>query len=184
MAGAPRSVVVDRDRIIDRSKLGVAHRVAVTRRPWIVEEDTVGGLGRTLKPAQERVDEDDGAALDDRRSVAPEPRREPQPHVGSRDRVGALPWEPRRRWWDADHERVEWLVEYCSFQHGGPKERLGVGHRRCACVDGGHGELAWNALEHPLAHPSGCELKEPADVCAEHTVDRVLVVRVPGERAR
>ena len=128
------------------------------------------------------MDEDRRAAGDDRRRVSPQPQREAEPEVGGADRVRALPRHERRRRRDADHERVERLVELDPLQHRPAKQCFGVRDRRRAAVDHRRGLLARQPVEHALAHPRRRELEDPAHVRAQHPLDGLLVVRVAGER--
>jgi hypothetical protein len=57
-----------------------------------------------------------------------------------------------------------------------------MGDGRRAGVDHGCRLLAWQPLEQTLAHGRRRELEETPDLRREQTVERFLVVRVPGER--
>ena len=127
--------------------------------------------------------EDHRAARCDRRSVPPEPQREPEPEVGGADRVRALAWQPGRRRRDPDHQRVERLRQRDALQDGRPQQRLRVRDRRRAGVHGRRRLLAGEALEDPLSQPARRELERPAHARADHALDRLLIVRIPGERA-
>ena len=108
MHGSARPVGLDRPRVGAGGALGVGEQVAgrgPSRVAW--KNVAVRLLRRMREVPREAVDEDRGAAVDDRERVAPHPQREPEPEVRGEQRVRTLARQVRRRARDADHERVE-----------------------------------------------------------------------------
>ena len=79
---------------------------------------------------REPVEQDRGAAVDDRERVAPEAKREPEPEIRGEQRVRTLARQVRRHARDPDHERVERLVELGPPELHRPQQRLGMRDRR------------------------------------------------------
>ena len=79
-----------------------------------MEEGAVGLLRRVDEVAREPIDEDRGAAVDDRERVPPETKGESETEVGGEQRVRPLAGKERGRPGYADDERVERLVELGS----------------------------------------------------------------------
>jgi hypothetical protein len=184
VAGAARAVGGDRPLVGHRRGLRVTHRAGVARRARIDEQRAVRRLRRMREPAREGVDDDRGAAGRNRRSVAPQSKREPETEVRGADGVRPLARHERRRRRHPDDERVERLRQLDRLVHRAAQQRFGVRDRRRPGVDDRRGLLAREPFEEALADARRRELEQPPDARAKHAVDRGLVVRVARERPR
>ena len=116
--------------------------------------------------------------------VAPHAQREAEPEAGRGDgvRAGAGKEERRRR--DADHDRVERLVERGALELDRAQQRLGVRRRRRAAVHGRGRHLARHALDDAAAQPVRHEREPAAQARRREPLEDLLLVRVAAEDVR
>jgi hypothetical protein len=93
--------------------------------------------------------------LTHRELVPPGAQGEAEPEVCGRHGVRARARDEGRRRRDADHDRVERLVEPCALELDRAQECLRVGGRGRAAEDGRGGELARDALDHAASDRPG-----------------------------
>ena len=184
MDRAAGAVGVDGARVRPRRPLGVAHRVAVARRPRVGEERPVGRLRRRRKPPLEVVQQDRRAALAHREGIPPHAQRQPEPEVRRRDRVRALAREEGRRRGDADHDRVERLVEREPLRGVPADDRLDVGHRRGAAEHGRRRQLAGHPVDQLGAQAGGQQPEAAPQPGAGDPLELLLVVGIAAEDPR
>ena len=116
MAGSAGPVLADRARVRGGCTLGGGELLRLRRRTRAecaqrVEERPVGRLARMRESPVEGAEEDRGATVRDREGVAPEPKRQPEPEVGSEDRVRPFAGQVRRRRRNPDDGDVQRLLE-------------------------------------------------------------------------
>ena len=132
MYGAARAVLLHRARVRGDGILRRGKQLRVARDRVGAEEHVVRLLRGPDEGAPEAVDEDDDAAVADGERVPPEPQRVGEPEMGREERVRLLARQERRGARDADHERVERLVERRPAQLDRPKQCLGMRDGRWA----------------------------------------------------
>src|SRR5262245_17026084 len=93
VTGPAGPVHVERVLVLGGLALGAGKRRGVPRHPVEAEERPVWLLRRMPEPAVKAMKQDQGAALGDRRPVAPEAEGERQSEVGREERVWSLPRE-------------------------------------------------------------------------------------------
>ena len=146
---------------------------AVTQRS---EERPVRRLRARPHHARERVQEDDRAAVDERRPVAPQAEHEPQAESCSGDRIERLSRHleafPRER----DDERVERLGAGNTADCRAADERLRMRHRRRSGEGGDHVEPPPAACEQP---PSECRRQDIDESAQGGVRDAAKRVRLP-----
>jgi hypothetical protein len=97
------------------------------------------------------VEQNRGAALDERERLAPEAEREAQGEVGGQQRVRPLARQVRRRPRNTDHDRVEALVERRRTGFDCAQQRLGMRDGRWPGKRGRRAQLAPDRVDHPVA---------------------------------
>src|SRR5262245_2959920 len=90
MDGVPCAVLLDRARVRGDGLLRGCEQLAIAGDRIGAEEDEIGLLGRTREDAPEAVDEDDDAAVTDRKGVAPQPERVREAEVRREQWIGRL----------------------------------------------------------------------------------------------
>ena len=109
----------------------------------------------------------------------------PSAEVRGEQRVRPLARQERRRARDADHDRVERLVELVRAQLDRAQQRLGVRDRRRPAERRRDGQLgAQRAAARRGAAASGSEPEDERERRARDALERRGVVRVAAERAR
>ena len=118
-----------------------------------------------------------GAAVDDRKRVAPEPERQPEPEVRGEQRVRPLARQVRRRARDPEAERVERLAQRPRALLGPAQQRLGVRDRRGPRERGRDPARGRDRPQHPPAHRPRHRAEDVPHRRADEPLDRFLLVR-------
>ena len=105
------------------------------------------------------------------------PEREAEPEVGGDERVRPLARQEGRRAGDADHDRVERLVELRAAQFDRAQQRLGVRDRRRAAEDGRDRALRRHRAQHArVERRSGRRREDVAKRRARDPLERLGLV--------
>ena len=155
VAGAALAVRGECAGILRSRLLGGAELVGLAPEARRCEERAVGLLRGVVEPPAERVNEDRGAAVDDRERVAPELQRDAEAELRGVQRVRQLAGKVERRRWDPDDDRVERLLQHDLSRGDRAQEGLRVRDRGRPGEHSGGGQVSPERADHARAKRSG-----------------------------
>ena len=141
VAGAAAAIRVQRSLVRCGGSLGLGERVRIASEAGRAEEGAIWLLRRVREVTAEAMEEDDGAAFDERERVAPEPQREPEAEVRGEQGVRRLARQVRRRGRDPDEQDVQRGVQLGRAQLDASEQRLRVRDRGRPGKRRGSGQL-------------------------------------------
>ena len=130
------------------------------------------------------MEEDDGAALDERRAVPPETEHVAEPQRGGGDRVEGLAGQLEALPGERDDERLERRGDLDAPDGGAAHEGLGVRDERWPGERRDDIERSAAAGQHPAAKPGGQHVQQPTQRRVRDAPQRVGIPRIAAMEPR